>query len=145
LILVTIVAGGFTAGTHAGFDYNTFPLMAGSLVPDGYARLSPFVRNLTENIAAVQFDHRVLATLTLLAGAGALGMALTRRLDGTVRAALFAFAGAVLVQYCLGIATLLLVVPPAVAATHQCVAILVLTASIVLLHMLRHPRAEHAV
>jgi cytochrome c oxidase assembly protein subunit 15 len=145
LVALTIIAGGFTAGTHAGFDYNTFPLMAGSLVPDGYARLAPFMRNLTENVAAVQFDHRVLATLTLAAGAGALGIALMRRLEGPVRAALFAFAGAVLVQYCLGIATLLLVVPPAVAATHQCVAILVLTASIVLLHMLRHAPADRAV
>ena len=38
--------------------------MSGDLIPDGYARLSPFLRNLTENIAAVQFDHRLLATLT---------------------------------------------------------------------------------
>ena len=60
------MAGGFVAGTHAGFDYNSFPLMDGQLVPDGYARLTPFLRNLTENIAAVQFDHRVLATLTAL-------------------------------------------------------------------------------
>ena len=30
------------------------------------ARLSPFIRNLTQNIAAVQFDHRLLATLTVL-------------------------------------------------------------------------------
>ena len=60
------MAGGFVAGTHAGYDYNTFPLMDGQLVPDGYARLTPFLRNLTENVAAVQFDHRLLATLTAL-------------------------------------------------------------------------------
>ena len=33
---------------------------------DRLRRLEPFVRNLTENIAAVQFDHRLLATLTVL-------------------------------------------------------------------------------
>ena len=65
-IALTIVAGGFVAGTHAGFDYNTFPLMDGRLAPIGYSRLEPFVRNLTENIVAVQFDHRLLATLTVL-------------------------------------------------------------------------------
>ena len=37
LVALTIVAGGFVAGTHAGFDYNTFPLMAGHLVPADYA------------------------------------------------------------------------------------------------------------
>ena len=36
-IALTILAGGFVAGTHAGFTYNTFPLMDGSLLPSGYA------------------------------------------------------------------------------------------------------------
>ncbi len=57
-VALTMLAGGFVAGTHAGLDYNTFPLMDGRLVPLDYARLAPFARNLTENIAAVQFDHR---------------------------------------------------------------------------------------
>src|SRR5271168_179835 len=29
LVGLTIVAGGYVAGTHAGFEYNTFPMMAG--------------------------------------------------------------------------------------------------------------------
>ncbi len=74
LVALTIVAGGFVAGTHAGFDYNSFPLMSGDLVPHGYARLSPLVRNLTENIAAVQFDHRLLATLTAIVSAAIVAM-----------------------------------------------------------------------
>ena len=39
--------------------------MDGRLVPDGYTMLQPAIRNLTENVAAVQFDHRLLATITL--------------------------------------------------------------------------------
>ena len=39
--------------------------MDGRLVPDGYGDLSPFVLNLFENVAAVQFDHRALAIATL--------------------------------------------------------------------------------
>ena len=65
-VALTIVAGAFVAGTRAGFTYNTFPLMDGSLIPRSYGQLSPFIRNLTQNIAAVQFDHRLLATLTVL-------------------------------------------------------------------------------
>src|SRR5262249_60794827 len=47
LVAITIVAGGFVAGTHAGRDYNTFPLMGGHLLPEGYANLAPWLRNLT--------------------------------------------------------------------------------------------------
>src|SRR5207248_2581850 len=52
---------------YAGLTYNTFPLMDGSFVPAGYAQLEPFLRNWFENVAAVQFDHRLLATTTAVA------------------------------------------------------------------------------
>src|SRR5207237_4496471 len=69
LVALTIVAGGFVAGLHAGLTYNTFPLMDGSFLPVGYAQLQPFMRNWFENVAAVQFDHRVLAMTTVAAAA----------------------------------------------------------------------------
>ena len=69
MVGLTIVAGGFVAGLHAGLIYNSFPWMGDGLVPPDYAALHPFSRNLTENLAAVQFDHRVLATATSPAGA----------------------------------------------------------------------------
>ena len=137
LVGLTIVAGGLVAGTHAGFDYNTFPLMDGHVVPEGYARLEPFLRNLTENIAAVQFDHRLLATLTALAAAALVVVGLAARPPPLVRLPLLALALAVAVQYLLGVATLLLVVPVWLAAAHQANAILLLTAALVLLHGLR--------
>ena len=139
LIALTIVAGGFVAGTHAGFDYNTFPLMDGALVPDGYARLTPFLRNLTENIAAVQFDHRLLATLTAAIAAATVAFGFTLPLPPMVRLPLALLALTVAAQYALGVVTLLLVVPTDFAAAHQANAILVLTAALVLLHTLRRP------
>ena len=51
MLSVTIVAGSLTAGTHAGFTYNTFPLMDGRLVPDGYAMLHPLRPQPTEKIS----------------------------------------------------------------------------------------------
>lgn len=140
LVAITIVAGGFVAGTHAGFDYNTFPLMGGQLVPDGYARLSPFPLNLTENIAAVQFDHRLLATLTALLTVTTVVAGFAVTLPRDVRLPLAALGLTVAVQYALGVATLLLVVPVDLAAAHQANAVLVLTAAIVLLHAVRRPR-----
>ena len=135
---VTVVAGGFVAGLHAGLTYNTFPLMDGRMVPEGYASMQPFVRNLTENIAAVQFDHRLLATATGLLTVGAVVWGWRRTRDKTVRAGLAALGSLVLAQYALGVATLLLVVPVPVAALHQAVAILLLTAALVSYYLQLH-------
>jgi heme a synthase len=137
LVALTIVAGGFVAGTHAGFDYNTFPLMSGDLVPDGYARLSPFLRNLTENIAAVQFDHRLLATLTASVALVIVVVGLATPTLRPVRGAILALGAAVVAQYALGVATLLLVVPVGLAAAHQATAVLLLTAALMTVHALR--------
>ena len=135
---LTIVAGGFVAGLKAGLTYNTFPLMDGRLVPDGYGTLQPFLRNLTENIAAVQFDHRLLATLTTATVLATLAWG-WRHARGAARPALLALGGAVGVQYALGIATLLLVVPAGLGTAHQVTAVLVLTAALAALHALRPP------
>ena len=140
LVVLSILAGGFVAGLRAGLTYNSFPLMDGRLVPAGYGDLSPFLRNLTENIATVQFNHRLLATLT---GAATLITALywlPRLPPGAVARALFGLTLAVLVQYALGVTTLLWVVPAALGAAHQVAAVLVLTAAVMLVHAVRKPR-----
>jgi len=68
LILITISSGGLVAGLKAGFAYSTFPLMDGHLIPEVVFLLEPRWKNFFENIATVQFDHRLLATVVLLAG-----------------------------------------------------------------------------
>jgi heme a synthase len=138
LVAITILAGGFVAGLHAGLSYNTFPLMDGRLVPDGYATLHPFLRNLTENIAAVQFDHRVLATLTALSVLATATAGLVLLPSGHARRVFAALGAVVLVQYALGVATLLLVVPVDLATAHQGTAVLLLTACLTAFHALRH-------
>jgi heme a synthase len=134
---VAIVAGGFVAGTHAGLAYNTFPLMEGRLVPSNYAFLHPFARNLTQNIAAVQFNHRALATLVAILGGAVVVAAFAGPAPRRVRAAALALGGFIALQYALGVTTLLLVVPVPLAAAHQTNAVLALTAATVLLHRLR--------
>ncbi len=137
LVAVTIAAGGFVAGTRAGFVYNTFPLMGGHLVPGEYAALHPFIRNWFENLAAVQFDHRLLAMTTLGAVLLMWAAALGRLAAFPARTALWFLLAAVLLQVALGISTLLLVVPIPLAAAHQAGAVLLLTAAIVFRHTLR--------
>ena len=137
LVALTIVAGGFVAGLHAGLIYNTFPLMDGSFVPAGYAELQPWIRNWFENVSAVQFDHRVLA-MTTIAAAVLLWIAGRRApLPRSARLALHALLAAAALQFALGLSTLLLVVPIPLAAAHQAGAVLLLTAAIVFRHALR--------
>jgi cytochrome c oxidase assembly protein subunit 15 len=137
LVAVTIIAGGFVAGTRAGLAYNTFPLMDGRLVPKGYAQLHPFVLNWFENVAAVQFDHRLLAVTTALAVLLVWGAAWSAALPRPSRLALHGLLGVALLQAALGIATLLLVVPIPLAAVHQAGAVLLLTAAINFRHTMR--------
>ena len=136
MVSLTIVAGGFTAGLHAGLTYNTFPLMDGRIVPSGYLSLHPFVRNLTDNVAAVQFDHRLLATATLIL---VMALAVTGWRMGLARWLVVSLATAVVCQYLLGVTTLLLVVPVAVATLHQFGAVLLLTTTLVWVHRMSGP------
>jgi heme a synthase len=130
-VSLTILAGGFTAGLHAGLIYNTFPLMDGGLLPDGYAMLHPLVRNLTENVAAVQFDHRLLATATLILVSAT---AIAGWRTDLPRPLAICLAAAVICQYGLGVTTLLLVVPVSLATLHQLGAVLLLTVMLVVVH-----------
>lgn len=137
LLSITIAAGGLVAGTHAGFIYNTFPLMEGHLVPANYAGLHPFLANLVQNRAAVQFDHRLLATLTLALLLATAALGLVKRPPRPVRYAFAILGVVVLVQYTLGVETLLNVVPIPLGVAHQFTAALVLTAVLVALHSVR--------
>lgn len=99
------VAGAFVAGNDAGRAYNTFPKMGDDWIPEEMrqASLQPFYRNLFENTAIVQFDHRVLALST----ASAIGVMLAlargrpdvwRALPSESKKAITATAGMVAVQ-----------------------------------------------
>jgi len=139
LVGLTIVAGGFTAGLHAGLAYNSFPLMDGRLMPAGYGDLHPLLRNLTENVIAVQFDHRLLATVTALAVLATVfsGWRMRNLLPARARAALGCMGALVLVQYGLGVATLLSVVAIPLAAAHQASSVLLLASALAATHSLR--------
>jgi cytochrome c oxidase assembly protein subunit 15 len=78
-----------------------------------------------------------LATFTVLVVAGTLGLGLFSRPPRPTRIALIALGIAAVLQYTLGVATLVLVVPVALAALHQAVATLLLTGGMVLLHTTR--------
>ncbi len=140
LVFVTLGSGGLVAGLKAGLSYNTFPLMAESLVPEGLFNLTPWWSNFFDNGTLVQFDHRVLGIA--VAGTGLVLWATTLRRPAEAPPALRAhlLLAAVAVQVALGISTLVLRVPVALAAAHQGGGLLVLTGVLWYLHGLRRGR-----
>ena len=144
LLIITIVSGAFVAGLNAGLTYNTWPLMDGRLVPDGYWFQDPWYLNPFENLAAVQFNHRLLTALTALLALGLWVRSWRLPLPAGARRALAALGLLVLFQFLLGIATLLAAVPVLLGALHQAGAILVLTATLLALYLVRHEPSARA-
>lgn len=129
-----IVTGGLVAGIRAGYAYNTFPLMNGYLVPPEIMMIEPWYLNFVNNMATVQFDHRLFAWALMLL-APALWIA-SRRTASPVpaRRAATALVVATAMQATLGITTLLLQVPVALGAAHQGGAVLLFATSLWVAH-----------
>jgi heme a synthase len=126
LVFLQIFLGGLVAGINAGLTYNTWPLMDGTIVPTGLYALEPLWRNVFENVATVQFDHRTVAYLLLVV---TLAHAFQAPGTGYARSAAIV-ALLVVTQAATGIATLLMVVPLHLALTHQLGAVVVLWAAV---------------
>ncbi|MCQ2004629.1 COX15/CtaA family protein [Rhizobium sp. NRK18] len=126
LSLFQIYLGALVAGLDAGFSYNTWPLMDGSLIPGGLFVQHPAWINLFENPKTVQFVHRCGAYL-LFAVALWQMVWFAKKAPGTTHARRAAvFFGLVTIQAALGVATLLTQVDLHTALTHQGGALIVL-------------------
>src|SRR3989338_4848238 len=137
LVFFMILTGGFVAGTKAGYAFNTFPLMNGRFVPEGIFGMTPWWVNLFENIATVQFSHRLVAYLLLLAIPAFWSWARRFELPSRARWLLHGLLALLVVQGGLGIATLIYIVPVPLGAAHQAGALALLTLALAAVHALR--------
>lgn len=133
-VSLQIIFGAFVAGKKAGIGYNTFPKMGEDWVPDAVFFLDPLWVNFFENNAGIQFAHRTIAWLLLLFIPALLYYFKAEFTDlRKTRAAQWVVA-ALAVQFLLGVATIVMVVPVHVAATHQAGAVVLLAAALNLNH-----------
>jgi cytochrome c oxidase assembly protein subunit 15 len=128
LVYVQVLLGALVAGLHAGLIYNTWPSMDGRMFPEHPFFAAPWWINFFENPGLAQFDHRIVAYL-VAAGAFALWWR-GRGLSGFAKRSANAVLHITALQIALGIATLLLQVPVALAALHQVMAALLFCAAI---------------
>jgi cytochrome c oxidase assembly protein subunit 15 len=143
LIFLQVLLGALVAGLKAGAGYNTWPLMDGRLVPGGLGAMRPWYLNLFENALAVQFNHRIVAYVLVVAVAWH-AWRLRRCTEDRIRLSSLALAAAVLAQAALGIWTLLAQVPLALGLAHQAGAAAVLGLAVWHLHILRHGAPQAA-
>lgn len=141
LLSVTIISGGFVAGLKAGLAYNTFPLMDGEFIPGNMFALEHWYLNFFDNIATVQFNHRLLAEASLIVVAILWFVARSYQLSGRARMGFHLLLAMAAVQVILGIMTLLLVVPTWLAATHQAGALVLFTLALNVNHSLLTARS----
>jgi heme a synthase len=131
LLLLQIVYGAFTAGLDAGRIYNTWPLMNGQFMPENVRAFGDLVKDLTDHKDGVQFVHRNLAWLV---AAAFVAVAVHFRHRSGLREAWVWMLGAVLLQFVLGVLTLVTHVHIALGVLHQLGALVLLATLLYALH-----------
>jgi cytochrome c oxidase assembly protein subunit 15 len=144
ILAVQIVYGAFVAGKDAGQIFNTWPLMDGNFVAEGTFDQKPVYLNLigesnneAPNLAGIQFMHRTIGILLFLAIWGLWIAGRFQSLRFEARMALNAMALMVVVQFALGVFTLLLAVPIWLGVLHQAGAVVLLLISLYFYHRIR--------
>lgn len=132
LVFLQILLGALVAGTDAGLSHNTWPLMAGKIIPDNLFVIEPWWVNLFENVRTIQFDHRMAAYFLVFGACWHAARGMVRK-SSTAKTALW-LAGLILFQMIVGIWTLLQAVPLNLGLFHQGTAIAVLLMTIFHLH-----------
>ena len=127
LLFVQIIWGAFVAGLNGGYAFNTWPLMGEHVVPPHVpAAIAAALSNLVDDPIVAQFVHRTLAIVVALL---ALHVAAKLWRAGAGPRAL-ALGAAVLLQFALGVATLLSGVHIVLGVAHQAGAALLLAATV---------------
>ena len=133
LTFVVMISGAFMAGTNAGLSYNTFPYMDGKIVPEGIFQMQPWSKNFFENITTIQFFHRIMA-ISLLVVIFLLWIKHLKDVLSNFFLDYNLLFLAAIFQFCIGVITLLMVVPLPLGVLHQFGSIVLITAGIFALH-----------
>src|SRR6202046_5099010 len=128
LVYCQMLLGALVAGLHAGLIYNTWPDMNGRVLPEDPFFAQPWWINFFENPGLAQFDHRIGAYV--VAGFAAFIYVRGIKLTGWAKTSAKAVAAITTFQIGLGITTLMLQAPEALAAAHQVTAACLLCAAV---------------
>lgn len=134
LLFLQITYGAFVAGKRAGFMSSTFPDMNGEYLPGAFFTSTSLTNDLLQNPLAIHYTHRALGTIVLFAFIGAGVWLARKRSDQIAKRLAKSLIYAVLLQFALGVVTVVLVVPVSWAVLHQGGAVVLLSVVTALLH-----------
>jgi heme a synthase len=136
-IVIQIIYGAFVAGLKAGLFYNTFPKMGETYFPDTIYSYDTFIQNISENPSGVQFVHRYIAYLVVILIALVWNKANKLQLSTLQKKAANYLLGMVLVQFLLGVITIMMTVPVLMGVLHQTGAFFLFASGLFFIHSLR--------
>jgi cytochrome c oxidase assembly protein subunit 15 len=138
ILIIQIIYGGFVAGLNAGLIHNHWPLMSdGQFIHDSvYIEQSTLLKNFTEGKSGVQFIHRTFAYVVVAMMVLLYFKSKKHSLNALQQKGIHTLLIIVLIQFSLGVFTLLLHVPLWLGLAHQLVAFILLSAMVFTLHRL---------
>lgn len=122
ILLLQVVWGAFTAGLHAGHIYNSFPKMYQFWLPPEMFLVEPVILNFFQNMTTVQWTHRLLGTVLGVMVIAMWGRSFWLNMAKEEKIWMFALFGTVLLQYAVGVFTLMYHVPIWLGVFHQAMA-----------------------
>jgi len=136
ILLLQIIWGAFVAGLDAGFIHNHWPLMNdGKLIhPTVYSEQTPLLKNFLEGKSGVQFIHRYLAYIVVFLIGVIWFKSKKISLSIAQKTGIHYLLGLVVLQFILGIATIIYSVPVWLGVAHQIGAFFLLSAMTFTLH-----------
>lgn len=129
-IFIQIILGAFVAGLDAGLAYNSFPDMNGQMIPSGLFMIDPWYKNFFDNVTTVQFNHRVMAYVVSILIIGFKFYTYKHKISPPLNNAINIMLLLLIIQFSLGVFTLLKSVPVPLASAHQIVAVLLFASSL---------------
>lgn len=142
LTYITLFSGGLVAGSDAGKILGNWPWFGKDwFYPSEAFDRAPWYRNLYENTALIQFDHRLLGYLTFAAVADTWWTMRSIELLTASRLSVHFMMGTACLQVLLGITALYRGCPLAESLSHQANGMAFLTSSLALLAFTRKPSA----
>jgi heme a synthase len=139
-LIIQIIWGAFVAGYHAGHIYNTFPKMHQYWFPPELWLMEPMIINLVENMVTVQWVHRVIGTILGLMVIAIWIRTWQLKTGITTKKWALALFSLLLIQYAVGVFTLVLHVPVWLGVLHQALAMVLFGVVIGFVHYLRKNR-----
>ena len=123
VLTIQIIYGAFVAGLDGGLIYNNFPLMADKIYPEELLNVNAF-QALFYNPATVQFIHRTIAFFIIGLNIILFIKVFSGNYERIIKSMTLYFSSLVLLQFLLGVITILTVVNINVAVLHQLCALI---------------------